>query len=372
MAVGLLWSGELAAADQKFAAVGAQAEMYGLGLTTVNAAAHLALLDVMHGRLHAADKRVASTMAVLDRRGWGSEGQALGVYLTAGLTLLAWNHLDQAAGQIERGLAASTGGADLTCRLALGIASVMVSAAGGDGQAVAAAAARLATERGSIADPGEMIWRWSLVAQAQGHLIAGSPDDAIDCLGQAGVDAGYVGGLARVVLAKAQLEQDQPGRALETVGPLLHSSGPYLMQSVEARIIASLAAERLRHRSAALTTLTQAIDLAQPEGIINPFLTTGPAMRELIGQHRQVVARHLPFTQQLTAALTPDVPAQRSAPNGFEHLTERELVVLRYLPTMLKAAEIASDLFVSVNTVKQHNKSIYRKLGAITRARRGG
>ncbi len=41
--------------------------------------------------------------------------------------------------------------------------------------------------------------------------------------------------------------------------------------------------------------------------------------------------------------------------------------MLRYLPTMLKAAEIASDLFVSVNTVKQHNKSIYRKLGAITR-----
>lgn len=49
------------------------------------------------------------------------------------------------------------------------------------------------------------------------------------------------------------------------------------------------------------------------------------------------------------------------------HLTERELAVLRYLPTMYKAAEIAADLFVSVNTVKTHQQSIYRKLGVSTR-----
>ena len=37
--------------------------------------------------------------------------------------------------------------------------------------------------------------------------------------------------------------------------------------------------------------------------------------------------------------------------------------MLAYLPTMLKSAEIASDLFVSVNTVKTHQRAIYRKLG---------
>jgi len=42
-------------------------------------------------------------------------------------------------------------------------------------------------------------------------------------------------------------------------------------------------------------------------------------------------------------------------------------VILRYLPTMFKTAEIASDLFVSVNTVKTHQQSIYRKLGVSTR-----
>jgi LuxR family transcriptional regulator, maltose regulon positive regulatory protein len=39
-------------------------------------------------------------------------------------------------------------------------------------------------------------------------------------------------------------------------------------------------------------------------------------------------------------------------------------VVLRYLPSMLSAGEIAGELYVSVNTVKTHIKSIYRKLDA--------
>ncbi len=219
LAVGLLWSGDFATAEQKFNAVAAQASRHGLGLTHLNAAAHLAVSDAIHGRLRAADRRVTATTADLDRRGWGSEGQALGVYLSSGLTLLARNDLDRAAGQIERGLAVSTSGSDLTCRLALGIASVMVSAAADDGRAVAAAADGLTVERESISDPGEMIWRWSLVAQAHGHLAAGTVDAAFDCLAQADTDAGYVGGLARIVLAKAQLMLDQPGRALDTLGP---------------------------------------------------------------------------------------------------------------------------------------------------------
>jgi LuxR family transcriptional regulator, maltose regulon positive regulatory protein len=36
--------------------------------------------------------------------------------------------------------------------------------------------------------------------------------------------------------------------------------------------------------------------------------------------------------------------------------------VLRYLPTALQLAEISAELFVSVNTVRSHVKSIYRKL----------
>lgn len=48
-------------------------------------------------------------------------------------------------------------------------------------------------------------------------------------------------------------------------------------------------------------------------------------------------------------------------------LSERELTVLRYLQSILSNAEIAAEMSISVNTVKTHVRSIYRKLDADTR-----
>jgi LuxR family maltose regulon positive regulatory protein len=48
-------------------------------------------------------------------------------------------------------------------------------------------------------------------------------------------------------------------------------------------------------------------------------------------------------------------------------LTESETRVLRYLPTHLTAPEIASELFLSVNTVSTHTRHLYAKLGAHSR-----
>jgi DNA-binding NarL/FixJ family response regulator len=50
-----------------------------------------------------------------------------------------------------------------------------------------------------------------------------------------------------------------------------------------------------------------------------------------------------------------------------DELSTREREVLRYLPTMLTTSEIAVELHVSVNTIKAHTRSIYRKLGASRR-----
>jgi LuxR family transcriptional regulator, maltose regulon positive regulatory protein len=50
-----------------------------------------------------------------------------------------------------------------------------------------------------------------------------------------------------------------------------------------------------------------------------------------------------------------------------EQLTEREMAVLRYLPTKMTQRDIASELYVSINTVKTHSNAIYRKLGVDNR-----
>ncbi|MEW9529238.1 LuxR C-terminal-related transcriptional regulator [Microbispora sp. NPDC049125] len=46
-----------------------------------------------------------------------------------------------------------------------------------------------------------------------------------------------------------------------------------------------------------------------------------------------------------------------------EQLTEREMAVLRYLPASMSQRDMASELYVTLNTVKTHCRAIYRKLG---------
>jgi LuxR family maltose regulon positive regulatory protein len=60
------------------------------------------------------------------------------------------------------------------------------------------------------------------------------------------------------------------------------------------------------------------------------------------------------------------MPAARREP--FEALSKRERTVLQLLSSELSLREIASELFVSYNTVKSQTTAIYRKLGVSNRA----
>ena len=55
-----------------------------------------------------------------------------------------------------------------------------------------------------------------------------------------------------------------------------------------------------------------------------------------------------------------------SAP--YWELSERELEVLRLLPSRLSQREIAAELYVSFNTIRTHVSTIFRKLGVASRA----
>lgn len=54
-------------------------------------------------------------------------------------------------------------------------------------------------------------------------------------------------------------------------------------------------------------------------------------------------------------------------PQLAEPLSDRELVIVRHLATGQTLGQIGSQLFISVNTVKSHVRSIYRKLQATSR-----
>ncbi len=93
--------------------------------------------------------------------------------------------------------------------------------------------------------------------------------------------------------------------------------------------------------------------LVEARSLVDRFPDAGIVARYLAraeGRHRLV-----PVMAPVAAALV-------------EPLTDRESAVLRYLPTQMSQREIASELYVSLNTVKTHCRAIYRKLGAADRA----
>jgi LuxR family transcriptional regulator, maltose regulon positive regulatory protein len=95
--------------------------------------------------------------------------------------------------------------------------------------------------------------------------------------------------------------------------------------------------------------------------------------RDLLDEAQQMIARcpdpgiTLPLLDRVTSAhrITRTRPA--ATPGLVEQLSERELAVLRYLPSTLSLPEIARELYVSPNTVKTQSSAIYRKLGVTSR-----
>ena len=369
LAVGQVWAGDFAAAETSLLAAQAQSRELGMGLAELNARAHLALLDLLHGRLRSARQLASDAQQSLDRHGWGSEMQALPGYLTLGLIHLAQNQPDLAGNQIGRGLAASSRGIDQAGRLALGIAAVNVAVLRGDPDAQRAAAAQLRVERATAGDLPPMLADWCAAAEADAQIQAGSPAAAVQLVGPIAAERGGLSvARASVVLARARLALGEPGPALQLLEPLWQSALDYLVEAVDARVLAAVALGRLHRSTAALEAIAEAIELAEPETLIAPFVRAGSAVTEVIVQYRHVTGRQHDFTDVILRAITPhQVPEPAPPRNAVEQLTDRETLVLRYLPTLLKASEISADLYLSVNTVKTHVRAIYRKLDVTNR-----
>ena len=129
-----------------------------------------------------------------------------------------------------------------------------------------------------------------------------------------------------------------------------------------------MADQELADHAAAVGGLRRALDLAAPEGYRRVFVEGGSPVRPLLADHLHWDSTHHPLVGALLERLRAAAPAglaggRPAAPAALVvPLSEREQVVLRYLSSRLSAGEIADELYVSLNTVKTHIKSIYREL----------
>jgi len=179
---------------------------------------------------------------------------------------------------------------------------------------------------------------------------------------------------ALAALSRFSGELDRPGDIDTTIGFLalhavtLHRAG----QSAQARAVA-----------------VRLLALTEPEDYIRVFLDAGEPMREMLqsllntlrDQENSLPPTSVAFVAKLLAAFgRTKSPGQRTAYQIPEHpvlipqssalaepLTRREREVLRLLVGGASNQEIASELVISVATVKKHVSNLLGKLGVASR-----
>jgi LuxR family maltose regulon positive regulatory protein len=193
----------------------------------------------------------------------------------------------------------------------------------------------------------------------------------------------YLQQVEYIVLARILVAQERLDEAAKLLQRLLETAeaGGRTAELIEILNLQALAFQVGGGTAQATITLDKALTLAEPGGFVRIFVDEGPPMARLLYEalSRETAPE---YVRRLLAAFPIVEPVQSEATDPqvleaewIEPLSERELEVLHLIAGGLTNPEIASRLFISLNTVKAHCKNIYGKLGvnnrmqAICRAR---
>ncbi|MBN1994244.1 MAG: hypothetical protein JW953_16220, partial [Anaerolineae bacterium] len=160
--------------------------------------------------------------------------------------------------------------------------------------------------------------------------------------------------------------------------------GQYIPVALEALLLRAQIHAVLGNQQTGRADYVRALELAEPEGFIGVFVEQGPpvaqALANLVKQNRLGIVQP-GYVERILAAFStsqspgatggkqsaPDLPAETRPVALIEPLTDRELEVLGLMAEGLKYQEIATKLFISLNTVRFHVKAVYGKLNVNNR-----
>jgi LuxR family maltose regulon positive regulatory protein len=216
---------------------------------------------------------------------------------------------------------------------------------------------------------------------AQGQLASAARSTVEG--GLADTDPDYPSEPGQLMLARVLLAQDQPGPALALLDRL-HTAAVEQDRAgslIEIGALRSLALAALGDTDRAVDALAETLNRAYPQGHVRVFADEGDPMAallaRLIGDQRSSVAAAgvpLGYLARLQRAFGVQdvVPETRrgsvtTAPRLVEQLTSRELEVLQMVAAGRSNPAIASQLVVSLDTVKKHVSHVLGKLGATNR-----
>jgi len=180
-----------------------------------------------------------------------------------------------------------------------------------------------------------------------------------------------------VAHSRILLAQKRPTEALSLLEPLQVSAEQQERWShvIEMKVLQALAYQMHRQEQEALSALSQALQLAEPEGYIRCFVDEGAPMAALLSRLREQERKHgpTPYVDTVLAAFGQDgmgperAGLSMTAQPLLDPLSEREREVLRLMVRGDSNQEIAETLVLSIDTVKRHVSNIFSKLGVHTR-----
>ncbi len=173
---------------------------------------------------------------------------------------------------------------------------------------------------------------------------------------------------AAVCEAKLLIADSDDKGAIEQVTPLITGAAGAcpVTDRIAALLTAVVAHRRLNQSGEAAELLSLALALAEPEEACGPFVAAGPPVRSALTVLVSPSSRGAGFASRILDRFD----GRLSRPAGSHPtalLTDSELAVLRFLPSHMTNQEIAEALFLSINTIKTHLSSVYRKLGVANR-----
>jgi LuxR family maltose regulon positive regulatory protein len=336
-----------------------------------------AMYMLVQGHLNEAERLCRSAIDRAVSQGHGDFPAAGSLYITMARINLERNHLDEAGAYLNTGLRiARPGGFGEAVRAGRYLRAHLVAARG---DLDAAVDILQDTERivNAIDDPyltGELNWEWAKLCLRASDLDAAREklhilEEKITATQHANLLLARAALYPRLLYAEGRYEE-----ALTALDEYISRARAVNSNGELIRLLAlqAVALDAVGDRMLAHSTLHEALALGAAEGYIWRWLDAGPGLEPLLRNLRSnrdtPLESHSYLDSLLDACQAAFGQSTRPQPEELlDALTPREMQVMRLVCEGYSNPEIASELVVTINTVKKHTSNIYGKLGVRSR-----
>jgi LuxR family maltose regulon positive regulatory protein len=370
--IAALRQGDLAVAGEALERAAEQAPVTAAASFRADCLGRLAIVEALEGHLSHAVRSAHASLTCAGEGGLSAQETPPAARVALALVGTDRVELDVAREHAQAALASPLLAGDPTCRGLLETATAELERADG---AVDVAIQRLERAAAQAAPGDPWLADHLRLESARLSVADGHPEQALALLES--IEDTERPDVA--VVAAAAYEEQGASVAVDGLLAKVQASEATLSAKVSGLLVESLHRSRQKSPGRARQTLDKALHQARPEGLRRPFLDAGPAVQRWLAADPHFAHGSAWLDAAAGAEVRRPEPADHGVPLVVvESLTAKELEVLVLLAELLNTDEIAEKMFVSVNTVRTHIRSILRKLGvsrrnaAIRRARELG